>query len=404
MPTPGGAAPSLLPPSKTPTTTPSVPRALLPADALPVYAPVIVPGSYALDGIFVPGPPVTAPSNGGSYFVPYTGHAGGYQVPFPSLTTPSSPPVYGLPPSVPVYEAGSSGHLFGAPGSAPTAMGPGFGPVLGVPSSVPGPYGSPLASRYAGKTYFVPYPEGVGGYMVPYPAGYGSSNPSRNLGGVSSPSMAASSPAWNPIFGNGPTVVSPNDKKDLLVYYGLPITCKPGSASCTPGPYAYYAPGGTQELTPGNEAQLLGQSPAPASSLFGTAPGPAPGSAMALTPGAFMPTAQGPAAAAASPAASPAASTALCACNPKDTTPRSVKIEVLSTAYNSTATDTIKFNAYLTFTHPTQSLNSSQVRVFTRQPTDSSGTVTTPGTVTLLQPVSPFACLVAAAITLLHCD
>ena len=223
--------------------------------------------------------------------------------------------------------------------------------------------------------------------------------------------VVCQAPAWPPaalpgtpslaIF--GPTVVSPNDKKDLLVYYGLPITCKPGSASCTPGPYAYYAPGGTQELTPGNEAQLLGQSPAPASSLFGTAPGPAPGSTMALTPAGLLPSAQGPAAAFA-PAASPAASSALCACNPKDTTPRSVKIEVLSTAYNSTATDTIKFNAYLTFTHPTQSLNSSQVRVFTRQPTDSSGTVTTPGTVTLLQPVSPFACLVAAAITLLHCD
>jgi len=333
---------------------------------------------------------VTAPSNGGSYFVPYTGHAGGYQVPFPSLTIPSSPPVYGLPPSVPVYGPGSSGHLFGAPGLAPGAMGPALGPVLGVPSSAPGPYGSPLASPYAGKTYFVPYPEGVGGYMVPYPAGYGSSTPSRNLGGVSSPSMAPSSPAWNPIFGNGPTVVSPNDNKDLLVYYGLPVTCKPGSASCTPGPYAYYAPGGTQELTPGNEAQLLGQSPAPASSLFGTAPGPAPGSTMALTPAGLLPSAQGPAAAFA-PAASPAASSALCACNPKDTTPRSVKIEVLSTAYNSTATDTIKFNAYLTFTHPTQSLNSSQVRVFTRQPTDGSGTVTTPGVVTLLQPVSLFS-------------
>ncbi|KAA6423156.1 MAG: hypothetical protein FRX49_07143 [Trebouxia sp. A1-2] len=393
MPTPGVAAPSLLPPSKTPTATPSIPKALLPADALPVYAPVVVPGSYAVDGVFVPGPPVTAPSNGGSYFVPYAGHAGGYQVPFPSLTSPSSPPVYGLTPSGLAYAAGSSGQLFGAPGSTPSAMSPGFGPapsfslVPGVPGSAPGPYGSPVASPYAGKTYFVPYPEGVGGYMVPYPAGYGSSTPSRNLGGVSGPSMAPSSPAWNPIFGNGPTVVSPNDNKDLLVYYGLPITCKPGSASCTPGPYAYYAPGGTQKLTPGNEAQLLGQSPASASSLFGSAPGPAPGSAMALTPAAFLPTVQGPAAAAVTPAAAPASS-ALCACNPKDTTPRSVKIEVLSTAYNSTATDTINFNAYLTFTHPTKSLNSSQVRVFTRQPTDSSGTVTTPGVVTLLQPIS----------------
>jgi len=349
-----------------------------------------------VDGVFVPGPPVTAPSNGGSYFVPYTGHAGGYQVPFPSLTSPSSAPVYGLTPSAPVYGltpsapvygAGASGTLFGAPGSAPAAMGPGFGPTLGMPRSAPGPYGSPVASPYAGKTYFVPYPEGVGGYMVLYPAGYGSSTPSRNLGGVSGPTMAPSSPAWNPVFGNGPTVVSPNDNKDLLVYYGLPITCKAGSTSCTPGPYAYYAPGGTQKLTPGNEAQLLGQSPAPASSLFGAAPGPAPGSAMALTPAAFLPTAQGPAAAAVTPAAAPAAS-ALCACNPKDTTPRSVKIEVLSTAYNSTASDTIKFNAYLTFTHPTKSLNSSQIRVFTRQPSDASGTVTTPGVVTLLQPVS----------------
>ncbi|KAL0029656.1 hypothetical protein WJX79_011109 [Trebouxia sp. C0005] len=279
MPTPGVAAPSLLPPSKTPTATPSIPKALLPADALPVYAPVVVPGSYAVDGVFVPGPPVTAPSNGGSYFVPYAGHAGGYQVPFPSLTSPSSPPVYGLTPSGLAYAAGSSGQLFGAPGSTPSAMSPGFGPapsfslVPGVPGSAPGPYGSPVASPYAGKTYFVPYPEGVGGYMVPYPAGYGSSTPSRNLG------------------------------------------------------------------------------------------------------------------AAVTPAAAPASS-ALCACNPKDTTPRSVKIEVLSTAYNSTATDTINFNAYLTFTHPTKSLNSSQVRVFTRQPTDSSGTVTTPGVVTLLQPIS----------------
>ncbi|KAL0033712.1 hypothetical protein WJX77_002073 [Trebouxia sp. C0004] len=374
LPTPGVAAPGLLPPSKTPTAAPSVPRALLPADALPVYAPVVVPGSYAVDGVFVPGPPVAAPSNGGSYFVPYTGNAGGYQVPFPPLTSPTSAPGYGAAPS---------GTLFGAPGSVPAAMGPALGPSVGVPRSAPGPYGSLVASPYAGKTYFVPYPEGVGGYMVPYPAGYGSSTPSRNLGGVSGPSMAPSSPAWNLVFGNGPTTISPNDNKDLLVYYGLPITCKPGSASCIPGPYAYYAPGGTQKLTPGNEAQLLNQSPA--SSLFGSAPGPAPepapGSVKALTPAAFLPIAQGPAAAA------PAAS-ALCACSPKDTTPRSVKIEVLSTAYNSTTSDTIKFNAYLTFTHPTKSLNSSQVRVFTRQPTDGSGTVTTPGVITLLQPIS----------------
>ena len=86
------------------------------------------------------------------------------------------------------------------------------------------------------------------------------------------------------------------------------------------------------------------------------------------------------------PAPGPAAQ---CACDPTDNTPRSVKLEVLSTAYNSSASDTIKFNAYLTFSHPTLSLNSSQVRVFTRQPSDDlSGTVTNPGVVSVLQPVS----------------
>ena len=136
---------------------------------------------------------------------------------------------------------------------------------------------------------------------------------------------------------------------------------------------------------------VSGGAPAPGrllapSDFFPIAPGPAPGVVGALV-GAPV-EASGP--------------SALCACNPADTTPRSVKIEVLSTAYNSSSTDTIKYNAYLTFSHPVQSLNSSQIRVFTRQTGEDGSKTTVPGVVTTLAPVSNPIVAVALPLWLWH--
>lgn len=113
----------------------------------------------------------------------------------------------------------------------------------------------------------------------------------------------------------------------------------------------------------------------------------APASGMALAPGQFLNGAPGPAPMIIGVPAPAPSQAALCACNPADTSARSVKIEVLSTAYNSSSTDTIKFNAYLTFSHPVRSLNSSQVRVFTRQTSEDGTKTTVPGVVSLLSPV-----------------
>lgn len=117
------------------------------------------------------------------------------------------------------------------------------------------------------------------------------------------------------------------------------------------------------------------------------APTGAPASGMALAPGQFFDGAPGPAPMVIGVPAPAPSQAALCACNPADTSARNVKIEVLSTAYNSSATDTIKFNAYLTFSHPVRSLNSSQIRVFTRQTSEDGTKTTVPGVVSLLSPV-----------------
>ncbi|KAL3137619.1 hypothetical protein ABBQ38_004896 [Trebouxia sp. C0009 RCD-2024] len=357
----------------------SYPVETIPPNAFLVYAPPSPPPTRS------PSPTSTSPtpyasSTGTGSSPGYSPSQGAYPSPTPVPTSPvgtlfgspgsspifssPSPTPYGYPPMSPTAPATpgypTSPVTLGAPTSPATPYTPGY-PASPVTPHTPGYPTSPVQPRPTGYSFSPATPEAPTSPVNPRPTGY---------------------PA-------GPPAVFPSPAQ-LPVYYGLPITCPPGAASCKSGPYVYYAPQGDKALTPVQESVLLGQSPSPRSPaapqtyfspLFGSPRSPRGAFAPAPAPGPMV----GPFAALA-PAPGP---TAQCACDPTDATPRSVKIEVLSTSYNSTASDTIKFNAYLTFSHPTRSLNSSQVRVFTRQPSDnSSGTVTTPGVVTVLQPIS----------------
>ena len=74
--------------------------------------------------------------------------------------------------------------------------------------------------------------------------------------------------------------------------------------------------------------------------------------------------------------------------------PATVKIQVLSTAYNSTSSEAIVFNSYFTFSHPTAGLSPSQVRVFSTQSDPNTGTpMNTEGSITSVQQVSGGSCL-----------
>ncbi|KAL3150819.1 hypothetical protein ABBQ32_000578 [Trebouxia sp. C0010 RCD-2024] len=390
------------PPSPySPVTLPSSP---LPSPYMPVAVPSSPsnpPASYPVETIppnaFLvyapPSPPSTpSPSPTSMSLTPYASSTGTDRSPGYS----PSQGAYSSPTPVPTTLAGT---LFGSPGSSPIFSSPsptpyGYSPMSPAMPATPGYPTSPttLAAPTSPATPHTPgYPTRP---VTPQTPGYPTSPVQPRPTGYSfSPATpeAPTSPV-NPRptgYPTGPPAVSPSPAQ-LPVYYGLPITCPPGAASCRSGPYVYYAPQGDKPLTPVQESALLGQSPSPRSPaapqtyfspLFGSPRSPRGAFAPAPAPGPMV----GPIAA---PALAPGP-TAQCACDPTDVTPRSVKIEVLSTSYNSTASDAIKFNAYLTFSHPTRSLNSSQVRVFTRQPSDnSSGTVTTSGVVTVLQPIS----------------
>ena len=357
-PTSPASSPPTSPASSPPTSPASSPPLTLPSDAVLVYAPSPTPITFpsptpSAYPYHSPGPA----SQGTSGASPSQGGGRSYSYPSPTLVSASpqlQPCLFGPPSAI----CGSS------------------------PSTPEGPLSAPPMDlcAYGGSSYYVPYSQGVGGYMVPCPRRTSSSL-------APYPGRLPISPTPPGALGYPSLVVSPTPAR-LPVYYGLPVTCPPGAASCRPGPYAYYAVRGTDPLTPSDEAALLGQSPSARSPSPQMYLSPASDGRMPPSPRAVFPPAPAPGPSM-GPAIAPAPGpTAQCACDPTDVTPRSVKLEVLSTAYNSTTSDTIKFNAYLTFSHPTRSLNSSQVRVFTRQPSDDmSGTVTTPGVVSLLQPV-----------------
>ena len=68
--------------------------------------------------------------------------------------------------------------------------------------------------------------------------------------------------------------------------------------------------------------------------------------------------------------------------------PATVKIQVLSTAYNSTTSEAILFDSYYTFSHPTAGLSPSQVRVFSTQTDPNTGApMNTEGSITSVQQV-----------------
>lgn len=237
------------------------------------------------------------------------------------------------------------------------------------------------------SSYFVPYPDAPGGYLVPYPPSYTPTTPLAPVPyGIE---------GWNPIFGVGPVIPAPSPTSTPSpagVYYGN------RGSNGSPRPYAYSPRPLFGHNSPGPASGAVSPTGS-AQSPLSTVPGiiaQAPGTALA--PFDFIPTAPAPAPGVVTPAAAPGPA-ALCACSPADTTARNVKIEVLSTAYNSSSTDTIKFNAYLTFSHPVQSLNSSQIRVFTRQTAEDGTKSTVPGVVTLLSPVC-FSCLSSWSLVL----
>ena len=371
-PTSPASSPPTSPASSPPTSPASSPPLTLPSDAVLVYAPSPTP--------------ITFPSPTPSAY-PY--HSPGPASQGTSGASPSPSP------SPSPSQGGGRSYSYPSPtlvSASPQLQPCLFGPPSAIcgssPSNPEGPLSAPSMDlcAYGGSSYYVPYSQGVGGYMVPCPRRT-SSSPAPY------PGRLPISPTPPGALGYPSPVVSPTPAR-LPVYYGLPVTCPPGAASCRPGPYAYYAVRGTDPLTPSDEAALLGQSPSARSPSPHMYLSPASDGRMAPSPRAVFPPAPAPSLSM-GPAIAPAPGpTAQCACDPTDVTPRSVKLEVLSTAYNSTTSDTIKFNAYLTFSHPTRSLNSSQVRVFTRQPSDDmSGTVTTPGVVSLLQPVRTMLCI-----------
>ena len=77
--------------------------------------------------------------------------------------------------------------------------------------------------------------------------------------------------------------------------------------------------------------------------------------------------------------------------------PATVKIQVLSTAYNSTTSEAIVFDSYFTFSHPTAGLSPSQVRVFSTQSDPNTGApMNTEGSITSVQQVREAPASVAA--------
>eukprot|EP00891_Asterochloris_glomerata_P007135 jgi/Astpho2/7135/Aster-08314 len=294
---------------------------------LPVYE-VVAP---------VPGPAAQPGFDELAYFAPIAPGPNAYSA-RPTINFPAPPvpaaygvaapaPYYGATAPAPYYNAKAPVPYHGA--TAPAAYG-----------AVAAPYAGGLARPIAAYAQ-APEPGFAGLYTPAYPivGSYGAAQGPVPVYGVPAPSvvMPAAVPATAPELSQLATVAK--------------------AYASAPGPSTYFRSGLVQPYVPG--------------SVGAPAPIPAPPSPPPAPP---------------SPPPVPA-----CSCAAVDKSiPATVKIQVLSTAYNSTTSEAILFDSYFTFSHPTAGLSPSQVRVFSTQTDPNTGApMNTEGSITSVQQVSP---------------